>query len=347
MRICVLSERLTWPFDEGIKNYALRLAHELAQKHDVLTLTAFAPSIPDLAIESVPTNRLFLSAQLAARLGKFRPELIIYVPTACATLFSFLRTRMLKLYGGGAPVVMVALQARSYGPLARALMPMLRPDLVLVQSETTCASLAALGCAVRVLSPAIDLDRFKPASAQQRAEIRRKYEIAPDTYVVLHVGHLKRKRNVQALLSLQERLGVQAMVVGSTSTPHDEELVTELVRAGVRVTTQFVANIAEIYQVADCYIFPVREETGAIDLPLSVLEAMACDLPIVTTRFGGLPTTFKDAPGVHYADSDEEMIAAVAACRRAACGGTRALVEPYAWPKVAEQVLAMIEGALQ
>ncbi len=324
----------------------MHLAHELAKKHEVLTLTAFAPSIPDLAIESVPTNRLFLSAQLAAHLGRFKPELIIYVPTACATLFSFLRTRMLKLYGRGAPVVMVALQTRSYGRLARALMPMLKPDLVLAQSEPTRASLAALGCAARVLPPAIDLDRFKPVPAQRRAETRRKYEIAPEAYVALHVGHLKRKRNVQVLARLQERLGVQAVVVGSSSTPHDEGLVTELARAGVRVITQFVANIAEIYQMADCYVFPVKEETGAIDLPLSVLEAMACDLPIVTTRFGGLPTAFKDAPGLHYADSDEEMIAAVATCRQTGRGGTRALVEPYAWPQAVEQMLAVIEGAL-
>ena len=128
MRICVLSERMAPPFDEGIKNYALHLAQGLRAEHDVLALTALGRSAPELGVRNVPANRLLLSFPLARALRRFGADLIIYIPTACATLFSSLRTRFLKIHAQGAPVVEVALQVRRYGALSRLLMPLLRPD---------------------------------------------------------------------------------------------------------------------------------------------------------------------------------------------------------------------------
>jgi glycosyltransferase involved in cell wall biosynthesis len=341
MRICVFSERLALPFDEGIKNYALNLARELAQDHDVLTLTAYGESLPAFAVENLPANPLLFSPRLAARVQEFEPDLIIYVPTACATLFSFWRARRLKAFSRGAPVALVALQPRAYGYLARALMPRLRPDLVIVQSELTQGALASLGCHTSLVPPAIDLERFQPASAARQVELRRQYGLDPEVPVVLHVGHLNRGRNVQALARLPS-LGMQVVVVGSTSTPHDQGLVDELLAAGVRVMTQYVADIAQIYQLADCYVFPVMAETGAIDVPLSVLEAMACDLAVVTTRFGGLPQLFASAPGLRYVDNAQQLCQAVEACRGLSEAHTRAMVAPYAWSQAVGLLLEHI-----
>jgi len=56
---------------------------------------------------------------------------------------------------------------------------------------------------------------------------------------------------------------------------------------------RYIKKIEEIYQLSDCYIFPITFEGGGISILLSVLEAMACNLPVVTTKFGGLPAIFK------------------------------------------------------
>jgi glycosyltransferase involved in cell wall biosynthesis len=346
MRIVVFSERLQPPFDEGIKNYAFHLARELSKLHQVMLLTAFGASLPDLGIENLPSNPLLLSLPFARRLRQFRPDVICYVPTACATLFSFWRARMLKAFGGGAPIVLVALQVRSYGRFARAVMPHLHPDLVLVQAERTQSSLEPFGCKLALLTPGVDLERFSPAAPESRAALRIRYGVAPQAYVALHVGHLNRGRNVQALVGLQGYANIQVVVAGSTSTPKDEELVAELRRAGIKVIDHFVADIAELYRLADCYVFPVEGRNSAIDLPLSVLEAMACDLPIVTTRFGGLPALFEPAAGVRYVADLQELPGAVAACQGLDAPGTRALVAPYAWTRIAEQVLATVSQIL-
>ncbi len=340
MRICVFSERMAEPFDEGIKNYVLHLARELAKQHQVLTLTAFGQTLPARGIRNVWGNRLLLSPSLAYHIARFRPDLIFYVPTACATVFSFFRSRVLKLYGLGAPAAMIALQMRSYGWLSRIMIPRLQPDVVLVQSQATLNSLREFGGQLRLLPPGIDAERFAPVTPDRRLELRARYGLDPRHYIVLHVGHLNRGRNIQSLLHLQRRPGMHVIVVGSTSTEHDIALVEELTRAGVRVIREYVPDIAEIYQLADCYVFPVNAETNSIDIPLSVLEAMACDLPVVTTRFGGLPVLFEGNQGFRYVDGPEQMVDAVEACKWLREAGTRAMVEPYSWPHIAQQLVA-------
>jgi glycosyltransferase involved in cell wall biosynthesis len=286
MRICLISERMRPPYDEGIKNYAHQLAEALAAQHALCALTAFVPESP--AEESVPirqvrTNKLFLSLDLARTLRGFRPDLVLYIPTACATLFSFLRAHALKQYARGASVVMVALQWRHYGALARLAMPHLRPDLVLVQSERTRASLEFSGARIALLPAVIDLERLVPADTARKLALRERYGLDQDAFVILHVGHLNRGRNVQALLGLQHdpRLpGLQTLVVGSSSTEHDLSLISELERGGVRVIDGYVKDIAEVYALADCYLFPVSAKMSAIDLPLSVLGVIEDELDL-------------------------------------------------------------------
>ena len=357
VRICVFSERQVSACDEGIRNYALALARALeaapsAQPHDVRLLTTYGETqagggrAPQHGVTNVQANPLLLSLPLRRAIRRFAPELLLYVPTACATPFSFVRARVLECYTRGAPVVQIALQPRSYGRLARRVMRRCCPALVLVQSEATHATLAPLGCALRLIRPGIDLERFRPLPADQRAALRQRYGIAPEDYVLLHVGHLNRGRALQALLPLQATAGQRLVIVGSSTTVQDATLVAELRAAGVLVIDHFVLDIAEVYQLADCYVFPVQDARASIDVPLSVLEAMACDLPIVTTRLDGLTRLFAPAPGLRYVDSPAELPSAVAACRELVEAGTRALVAPYAWTNVAQQVLDVIAEAL-
>ncbi|MBN1401102.1 MAG: glycosyltransferase family 4 protein, partial [Anaerolineae bacterium] len=338
------------------------LAKALATQHELCALTAFVHGDPvegEVPIRHVRTNKLFLSLDLARTLRAFGPDLIIYVPTACATAFSFFRARMLKRHARGVPVVMLALQWRRYGALARLAMPHLRPDLVLVQSERTQASLEFSGACVAPLPPSVDLERFAPVDAALKWTLRQRHGLEQGAYVILHVGHLNRGRNVQALLALQRdaRLqGIQTLVVGSSSTEHDVGLVSELARGGVRVIDRYVSNIAEVYALADCYLFPVGAKMSAIDLPLSVLEAMACNLPVITTRFGGLEDLFRTSsglsetalmkPGLFYADTLDEMVAAIGACRQLQAVRTRTLVAPYDKTSLAERVLRVIADEL-
>lgn len=337
MRVLYVSEALAPPFDEGIKKASWHLMRALQTRHDVLAITSRGPGIPTAGVQAVRANRLLVSRTLGGRVRAFRPDYAVYFPTACATLFSFARARVLAWYSR-TPVALIAFQPRAYGRLARLLIPLLMAGPVWAQGQATAAPLRALGCDVRILPPAVDTEAFAPADAERRRALRERYGLAEAQRVVLHVGHILPNRNVQALASLQRALQGEAQVVmvGSSAFGVDAALVQALKDGGVVVITKYVERIAELYQMADCYVFPVRSAQGSVEIPLSVLEAMACDLPIVSTPFGELPRLFPEGDGVRYIPDDAALADAVRRAFAEGPAGTRARVLRYGWAAAAQ-----------
>ena len=350
MRIVVYCERLVEPFDEGIKNVALQLIQALRGEHEVRALTSYGADHKAYGVRNVPSNPLALSPWLARAVRRFAPDLTIYIPTAAATPMSFFRSRMLRLYGRHAPVALVALQVRSYAFVARCIMPRCQPDVLVAQGPKTLDTLEELGCRVQMLSPAVDVERFHPRCRHHRDEVLAQLGlVAPgergaSPRIALHVGHLNRGRNLQALIPIQAFARVQVVVVGSGSTPHDESLVRELQEAGVCVVAEHIPDIEQVYGAADCYVFPAEGANSAIDIPLSVLEAMATDLPVVTTRFGGLPTHFGPSASLRYVDDMVTLAEMVSDVLEAPQRGNRALVEPYTWQRAAGAIVAHLHA---
>lgn len=352
MRICLLSERLRRPYDEGIKNVAVNLATALGRLADTLVLTTDGESAPDRAIRNVPANRLLLSLPLAREIRAFRPDGIVYVPTACATPASFVRARRLRQYWPAARVIMLALQPRSYSPTAQSLIRHLvlpshgrsRPDLVLAQSRRTFETLASLGCRTARLPPAVDTARFRPPAAREKAELRRRYGLPASEQIVTHVGHLKTERNLEAFVALAQLSDLHTVVVASTSTMQDEQVRQNLVAAGITVLDQYVPAVEEIYRLSDAYVFLAQGATAAIEMPLSILEAMATNLPVVSTPYGGLPDAFAAGQGLYYWSGVDDLTSVVRAAL-ASPASTRSLVEGKTWEAAAAFLRDMLSGA--
>jgi glycosyltransferase involved in cell wall biosynthesis len=345
-RVCVFGERLAAPPDEGIKKLTLSLAAAARSLgHDVLALTTDAPDWREQDVHSVEADRLLRSDGLAKRLAGFKPDAVFYVPTASLTFASGLRSGTLRRYAG-APVALIATQGRRHGVLVRLAARVARPDLCAAQSAATRAQAERLGWRSLQLPPGVDLAEFKPAAPAEKARLRGQFGLPADAFIAIHAGHLNRNRGVSDLVALADvSLPVLA---ASTSTAHDEALADELRRGGVTVLTQYMPNIADLYAAADAYVFPVPPnplDPSSMDMPLSVLEAAACDLPVVTTRFGALPETWPNAAGVTYCEGPAELRAAVARLKgqAAASGGTRQLAASFSWEAV---VRCLLEGLL-
>ena len=107
--------------------------------------------------------------------------------------------------------------------------------------------------------------------------------------------------------NIQKMQNTQILLVGSTSTTVDKSLKKDLLLSGVKVIDFYVDNIQEIYQMADCYIFPTQSAIDAVEIPLSVLEAMYCNIPVLTERFGGLVDMFKEGDGFWFYENKEEL----------------------------------------
>lgn len=347
-RLCVLSEDLSGAPDEGVKNFALALARALAHAHDTAVLATEGPTEGPGAppgVRLVRAPRTFLSAGLCAALRQQRPEVLFYVARASTTLWSFARGWVLKRYCPWAVVVLLGLQTRLHGWLQRRIIRHLAPDVVAVQSPAGHRYLAALGCAAELVPSGVDIETFRPVEPERRRALRAEYGLEPNAPVVLHVGHLQAGRGVGVLAELAARGVGQVVLVASSSTAQEAALAEELRRAGVTVVATYQPHVEHFYQLADCYVFPVACSENSIDAPLSVLEACACDLPVVSTRFGGLPRLFgaADRAGLTFVDTPAELVEATV--RRCQCAppsgaaGTRALALPYAWEAVGARLL--------
>lgn len=341
-RICLLSDDLSGKADEGAKKWTVAIAAALRRRHEVALLSARGPSaIPEVQV--VQAGRSLIGKRLRDELRRQRPDVLIYASRSSATFASFLRARLLKLYCPGARVTLVGFQTRHHAAWQRAVIRLIAPDLVTVQSAANGAYLEELGCRVANLPSGVDLDTFRPIPRERRALLRAAYGLDPNRPVALHIGHLEPQRGIGVLADLAARGECQVVLVTSSTTAHhaDQALGQALRRAGVTLLTDYQPRVEELYQLADCYVFPVRSTDNAIEAPLSVLEALACDLPVVTTRFGGLPRLFAGAthPGLVFVDSPEELVNAASWLCQTPIQGTRALVEPYGWERVADDLL--------
>lgn len=337
MRVVVFSERLRPPFDEGFKNTAVQLVRALRKKHAVLALTTFGEDIPGEGIQNIPANKLLLSRALRETIAGFAPDVLLYLPTASATPAAMLRTRVLARYAPQAKTALLALQPRSYDRMTRTVIRLIKPRLILAQSAAMASGLAALGCRVARMYSGVDAARFAAVTAEERVLLRQHLGLPTEAWIVLHVGHINVGRDI-AILSQVQRRGCQAVLVGSTSTEQDEHLARRLAADGVIVVRRYVEKIEEYYQAADCYLFPVAGATGAIASPLSVLEALACGLPVVTTPYGDLPELFSGQAGVLFA-TGAELLTAVDALPAISPIDTRPLALPFSWDAIAQDIL--------
>lgn len=348
-RLALVCEVLRPPFDEGIRIVAAELAIALAKECDLLLLAEQDATLDGMPVRGVLTDRFFAGRALAAELARFRPQALLYVPWTSLTARSFLRVRSLRRGSGGAPVGLVALQPRSAGWLARRASRFSAPDRLFAIGPEVERQAAKLGLECHRLRGGVDTGRFTPLGRENLADLRRSLGLPSSSFLVLHVGHLKRSRGVEVLRRLQAIDGVQTLLVASSSTQADAAARRSLQAAGVRVIDHHIEAIEEYYRSADCYLFPVTSAVDAIELPLSVLEAMACNLPIITTKFGGVPALLEGAgPGVALVDSEEEIEGAVRAFMAAPPSpALRERVMPLTWSAMARRILESLQKAIE
>lgn len=169
----------------------------------------------------------------------------------------------------------------------------------------TMKSLGITEDKILILRNAVDTEIFKPS---KNMELRHKYGIKENEILILFVGYLDIFKGIFELIDAfyeinKENKNVKLMMVGTG--PKKEEL-----KRNVSNLTDFViftgqilpSEIYKYYQAADIFVLPSYTE----GLPVSVLEAMACGLPIITTNVGGIPEVVEDSLNGFLINSKDE-----------------------------------------
>ena len=333
----ILSDCLTETADEGALKVASSLARRLRQLDDH-TLVVTYDRKPAWSDMHLALNPLFLNRSLFKVLRR-RHEPVLYIPFASNTLASALRVCVLSLMGRRQVRVLFALRHPMNG-LTRRLLKWSGAKIITLSETSRGYFTRETGHALQ-LKAGVDMKKFTPVTAEKKAELREKYGVPEGKKVLLHVGHLNAGRNVQALLHAGEEY--QVFLVVSTVTQADEALRRRLEeRPNTTIIDHYLPDVQQLYQIADVYLFPVMAEEHCIDLPLSVMEAASCNVPIVTTAYGEL-AAFREEPGFAFiaGDNGEEITAAIS--RMAAMKGceNRAAVKEYDWDRAVAQLLRM------
>ena len=128
---------------------------------------------------------------------------------------------------------------------------------------------------VQVNYNGVDTARFHPAD---RGAARDRLDVAADARVVLFVGNLKRAKGCLDI--------VDAWIAVAADTPALRLVVIGDGAERARFTgKQDHVAVAAWFAAADLLCLPSHNE----GVPNVVLEAMACGLPVVATRVGGIP----------------------------------------------------------
>jgi glycosyltransferase involved in cell wall biosynthesis len=174
--------------------------------------------------------------------------------------------------------------------------------------------------------------------------------------VVLNVAAKKAHKNLMALVEAMARVraGIPdaQLVMPGAPTPYQDELVARAAELGIADAVVFPgfvdpSDLEGLYALADCFAFPSINE--GFGLPL--LEAMARDVPVVTSTTSAMPEVAGDAAllvdprsveaiadGIARALGDPEVRA------RLIAAGRRRL-DVFTWERCAEQTLATLTRA--
>jgi glycosyltransferase involved in cell wall biosynthesis len=139
----------------------------------------------------------------------------------------------------------------------------------------------------------VDCDQFQPAAPLQKPELRQRLGLSSGPLLV-YTGRLVSYKGLPLLLEAWReicgrRTGTLVLVGEGGGDIHNcEPALKEYVAAhhiGARVRfAGAVTRVEDWLRAADLFVFPTENEAFG----LSLVEAMACGLPAVTTRVGGI-----------------------------------------------------------
>lgn len=146
---------------------------------------------------------------------------------------------------------------------------------------------------IEVINLGFDLAPFQHNLAEKRATIREKYQLAEDEVAVAIVGRLAPIKNHGLFLNVIEELANQAIhhatyfIVGDGMEKETIEQTANHLKEtyGVKIImTSWITDIATFNAGMDIICLTSNNE----GTPVSLIEAQACNIPVISTDVGGV-----------------------------------------------------------
>ncbi|WP_242926660.1 glycosyltransferase family 4 protein [Pontibacter vulgaris] len=142
----------------------------------------------------------------------------------------------------------------------------------------------------------IDMNRFKSVKKGATNFLHTKYNIAPGNLLIGNVSAIDKHKDYYTFLQTAKLLkeqGIKASYFAIGTGSLEEEIKAYAVELGLQqdvIFTGFIKNIDQALPELDLFLFTTIKE----GLGTAVLDAFACQVPVVASNVGGIPEMVKD-----------------------------------------------------
>ncbi len=344
-RILLLTRPICPPWDEGSKNFAYTLAKHVSDfEIHLLTFgetSALSPNwglkrqnVVCHAIYTSPKWNLAQKFRLLRFLRNFDDYDIVHSLFTPTKLNSFFLRSNLK---NRAKIIQTVATLREDLYKNEDFKKILFGDKIITYSDYAKEKLEKMGFEnVKRIYPGIDLEKFSPAP--KNAELMKKYNTEENDFVINYTGeyvrlgdmddvveafinlvggaYMRSEENMAAymrpLQNTNFKLHLAVRVKNKKDARKKKEIISRLKNENILDRVAFIDDgsyaMEEIYNLCDISIFPARTMAGKFDIPLAVIEAMACGKPVVASNLERLKYFLNDENSILIPAGNREAL---------------------------------------
>ena len=324
-KILLVTRPIAPPWDEASKNFAFSLAKDLNSNENLelhLLTNGKVSELPENIIqEQIYTHsqndfgfpqkiRLFWFLLCSAQ--KFDIIHLLFTPTKLNTFF----IRLLLSFSKAKTIQTVATLREDIFS-SKELKKMMFADLIITYSDYAKNKLEVLGIKdVRRIYPGIDLKNYSPQETRSKVA-----GYTDNDFVINFAGEYTRLGAMDDIVDSfievskkipNAKLSMAVRVKNEKDAAKKIEVIEKLKKNNLLERVVFhdngKFNMSDIYNLADVSLFPVRNMRGKFDVPLVVVEAMACAKPVIISNLPILKEFSSDENSISIDPTDPKQL---------------------------------------
>lgn len=135
----------------------------------------------------------------------------------------------------------------------------------------------------------VSLERFKPINSEDKKKLKKEYGYSEDDYIIMYVAELIKRKNQEMLIKAmgtvrQNIPRVKLLLVGTGELgEYYKQLVEEYKLTKSISFLGYRKDVEKLLGICDLYVSTSKQE----GLPVNIMEAMACNVPVCATKVRG------------------------------------------------------------
>ncbi|HRY82175.1 MAG TPA: glycosyltransferase family 4 protein [Candidatus Moranbacteria bacterium] len=300
-KILLVTRPIAPPWDEGSKNFAFYLANKLSGFEINLMTKGILPDLPENVFQHpIYTTSLVSEFNFFEKLrclifqfktkGKFDINHYFFTPTK---LNSFLIKYFLAASKTKTIQTIAALRDDLWSDTD--IRNLMFSDLIITYSDWAKNKLNSLGFQnVKRIYPGTDLEKYK--KTEKDPALMKEKNILPSDFVINFTGEYTRLGAIDLVIDSfievsekipQIKLALAVRIKNEKDAKKKKEVIGKLKENNLLEKVSFFDNgsytMPEVFNLCDVSLFPASNMHGKFDIPLAVVEAMACEKPVILT----------------------------------------------------------------